>query len=187
MPGGQYTNLFQQARALGLSDRWAEVCKSYAEVNELFGDIVKVTPTSKAVGDMALFLVANEMSASEVLTSEKALAYPSSVLDLIAGRMGQPPGGFPKPVMKKILGDEPPLTTRPGESMPDADVNEAEMLAAELSGEPPSSRADTQRSMRTLPNTNELTEKSPGCRRPISSTVKSRAKKSRSISRKASG
>lgn len=135
MPGGQYTNLFQQARALGLSDRWAQVCKAYAQVNELFGDIVKVTPTSKAVGDMALFLVANEMSADEVMTSEKALAYPSSVLDLIGGRMGQPPGGFPAPVIKKILGDQEPLTTRPGESMPDADLNAAKKEAAELINE----------------------------------------------------
>jgi pyruvate carboxylase len=138
MPGGQYTNLFQQARALGLSDRWAEVCRAYAQVNQLFGDIVKVTPTSKAVGDMALFLVANEMSADEVMTSEKALAYPASVLDLIGGRMGQPPGGFPKPVMQRILGEQEPLTARPGESMPDADVDKARATAAELIGESPS-------------------------------------------------
>ena len=136
MPGGQYTNLFQQARALGLSDRWAEVCRAYAEVNQLFGDIVKVTPTSKAVGDMALFLVANEMSAAEVLTSEKSLAYPASVLDLIGGRMGQPPGGFPEPVISKVLGDSAPLTSRPGESMPDADVEQAKKEAAEQTGEP---------------------------------------------------
>ncbi|MCD0463525.1 pyruvate carboxylase [Roseiconus lacunae] len=135
MPGGQYTNLFQQARALGLSDRWAEVCRAYAEVNRLFGDIVKVTPTSKAVGDMALFLVANEMSADDVLTSEKALAYPASVIDLIGGRMGQPPGGFPEPVIKKVMGEQPPLTTRPGESMPDADVDAARATAAEQFGE----------------------------------------------------
>ncbi|QDT60726.1 2-oxoglutarate carboxylase small subunit [Stieleria bergensis] len=135
MPGGQYTNLFQQARALGLADQWANVCKAYAQVNQLFGDIVKVTPTSKAVGDMALFLVANEMSAQEVLTSDKALAYPTSVLDLIGGRMGQPPGGFPQPVMDKILGDQAPVLTRPGESMPDADVGESSKQAAELIGE----------------------------------------------------
>ncbi|QDV83260.1 pyruvate carboxylase [Planctomycetes bacterium TBK1r] len=136
MPGGQYTNLYQQARALGLSDQWAEVCKAYAQVNALFGDIVKVTPTSKAVGDMALFLVANEMSAEEVLTSDKSLAYPASVLDLIGGRMGQPPGGFPEAVMKKILGDEPAVTNRPGESMPDADIEAARKEAAGLIGEP---------------------------------------------------
>ena len=141
MPGGQYTNLFQQARALGLSDRWAEVCKAYAQVNELFGDIVKVTPTSKAVGDMALFLVANEMSADEVLTGEKSLAYPGSVLDLIGGRMGQPPGGFPEPVMKKILGDQAPVTSRPGESMPDADVEAAKKECEQMMEDPPSDQS----------------------------------------------
>ena len=138
MPGGQYTNLFQQARALGLSDRWAEVCQAYAQVNQLFGDIVKVTPTSKAVGDMALFLVANEMSADEVLSSEKALAYPASVIDLIGGRMGQPPGGFPQPVMDKILADQAPTLNRPGETMPDADVETARKESAETIEESPS-------------------------------------------------
>lgn len=137
MPGGQYTNLYQQARALGLSDQWAGVCRAYAEVNELFGDIVKVTPTSKAVGDMALFLVANDMSAKDVMTSTKSLAYPASVLDLLGGRMGQPPGGFPKDVMKVILGDQEPLTTRPGETMEDADITQAAKDAAEALHEPP--------------------------------------------------
>ena len=138
MPGGQYTNLFQQARALGLSDRWAEVCQAYAGVNRLFGDIVKVTPTSKAVGDMALFLVANEMSAAEVMTSEKALAYPASVLDLVGGKMGQPPGGFPEDVMGRILGDQPPVLVRPGSQMADADVPGARRESAELMDEPES-------------------------------------------------
>ncbi|TWU08393.1 pyruvate carboxylase [Stieleria varia] len=141
MPGGQYTNLFQQARALGLSDRWAEVCQRYAEVNELFGDIVKVTPTSKAVGDMALFLVANEMAAQDVLTSSKALAYPGSVIDLLAGRMGQPPGGFPDNVLKVVLGDQAPDTGRPGASMPDADIADARSIAAKALGESESDRA----------------------------------------------
>ncbi|MEM1227378.1 MAG: pyruvate carboxylase [Planctomycetota bacterium] len=138
MPGGQYTNLFQQARSLGLADQWAGVCRAYAEVNELFGDIVKVTPTSKAVGDMALFLVANEMSASDVMTSDKSLAFPASVLDLIGGRMGQPPGGFPDDVQRVILGDTPPVTDRPGASMPDADIDDARAEAAKLTGEAPS-------------------------------------------------
>ena len=141
MPGGQYTNLYQQARALGLSDQWAEVCKAYADVNQLFGDIVKVTPTSKAVGDMALFLVANEMSAEEVLTADKSLAYPASVIDLIGGRMGQPPGGFPPKVMAKILGDTEALTSRPGDTFPDADISAARTDAAKVSGEPESDQA----------------------------------------------
>jgi len=140
MPGGQYTNLFQQARALGLADRWAGVCRAYADVNRLFGDIVKVTPTSKAVGDMALFLVANEMSAEEVLTSEKQLAFPASVLDLIGGRMGQPPGGFPDEVIKVILAGEKPELKRPGSMMPDADIDDARSKAAEMTKEQPSDR-----------------------------------------------
>ncbi len=138
MPGGQYTNLYQQARALGLADRWSQICRAYAEVNELFGDIVKVTPTSKAVGDMALFLVANELSASEVLTTDRALAFPASVIDLVGGRMGQPPGGFPEDVMRVILGDQKPVLERPGESLPPADLDAAKATASDMTGEAPS-------------------------------------------------
>ncbi|MBI3863910.1 MAG: pyruvate carboxylase, partial [Planctomycetia bacterium] len=94
MPGGQATNLYQQAAALGLAGRWADVCRIYADVNQLFGDIVKVTPTSKSVGDMALFLLANNLEARDVLDPNRELAFPESVVDLMAGRMGQPPGGF---------------------------------------------------------------------------------------------
>jgi pyruvate carboxylase len=135
MPGGQYTNLFEQARALGLSDRWSEVCQTYADVNQLFGDIVKVTPTSKAVGDMALFLIANDLKASDVLDGERELAFPQSVLDLIGGAMGQPIGGFPKAIEKRILGDRKPLKTRPGETLPPADLEKANAEAAELLGD----------------------------------------------------
>ena len=77
MPGGQYTNLYQQAHALGLSDRWTEVCQIYADVNQLFGDIVKVTPTSKAVGDMALFMVANDLTTDDVLNPNRELRLPA--------------------------------------------------------------------------------------------------------------
>ncbi|MFO0914279.1 MAG: pyruvate carboxylase [Pirellulales bacterium] len=121
MPGGQYTNLFQQARALGLADQWVRICHVYAEVNQMFGDIVKVTPTSKAVGDMALFMVANDLTADDVLTGSRELAYPASVIDLISGRMGQPPGGFPALVQQRILRDQKPLQGRPGDTMPAAD------------------------------------------------------------------
>ena len=103
MPGGQYTNLYQQARALGLADQWVKVCEVYAQVNELFGDITKVTPTSKAVGDMALFMVANELTPTDVLDESRELAFPQSVIDLIGGMMGKPPGGFPAKVRKRIL------------------------------------------------------------------------------------
>lgn len=134
MPGGQYTNLFQQARALGLSDRWAEVCKTYATVNAMLGDIVKVTPTSKAVGDMALFMVQNELTAEDVLQQKKPIAFPASVIDLVAGRMGQPVGGFPPAIMEAILQGEPALTERPGALMPPADVDAALKKAGEQLG-----------------------------------------------------
>ena len=125
MPGGQYTNLYQQARALGLADQWAEVCKVYAQVNTLFGDIVKVTPTSKAVGDMALFMVANNLSPDDVLDTNRELAFPASVVDLIGGMMGQPLGGFPEQVQKIILKGQAPLLERPGKSLESADFDAA--------------------------------------------------------------
>src|ERR1700728_4856695 len=94
MPGGQYTNLFQQAKALGLAARWLEVCKAYTMVNLLFGDIIKVTPSSKVVGDMALFVVANNLTADDVLDPDRELAFPERVVEFFEGRLGQPPGGF---------------------------------------------------------------------------------------------
>ncbi len=137
MPGGQYTNLYQQARALGLEDRWSDVCKMYADVNQLFGDIVKVTPTSKAVGDMALFLVANGLTCEDVLDESRDLAFPQSVVDLIGGRMGQPPGGFPPNVQHRILRGEKPVAGRPGATLPPADFQQAaEKVAGLLHREP---------------------------------------------------
>ncbi|MCE9548085.1 MAG: pyruvate carboxylase [Planctomycetia bacterium] len=132
MPGGQYTNLYQQARALGLADRWSEVCQAYADVNQMLGDIVKVTPTSKAVGDMALFMVANQLTVDEVENGQRQLAYPASVIDLVAGRMGQPPGGFPPKVAKQILRDVKPVEGRPGESLPPADFAAAKEAVQKL-------------------------------------------------------
>ena len=123
MPGGQYTNLYQQAKALGLADQWSEVCKRYADANQLLGDIVKVTPTSKAVGDLALFMVANQLSASDVVSGEREIAYPGSVLDLVGGMMGQPPGGFPAQAKKSILKNNPEVLTRPGETLPPVDFD----------------------------------------------------------------
>jgi pyruvate carboxylase len=125
MPGGQYTNLFEQARALGLADRWSEICETYAAVNQLFGDIVKVTPTSKAVGDMALFMVANNLTPQDVLSEDRELAFPASVIDLISGRMGLPPGGFPEALKKRVLRGEAAFEERPGKSLPAADFNAA--------------------------------------------------------------
>jgi pyruvate carboxylase len=121
MPGGQYTNLFQQAKALGLADRWPEVREMYAEVNRLFGDIVKVTPTSKVVGDMALFMVSNNLTAADVLDGERDLAFPESVVEFFEGRLGQPPGGFPRALQKRVLRGRKPLRGRPGASLPPVD------------------------------------------------------------------
>jgi len=140
MPGGQYTNLFEQARALGLADRWPEVCRVYADVNELFGDIVKVTPTSKAVGDMALFMVANDLTCDDVLDANRDIAFPQSVLDLISGRMGQTVGGFPKKVSERILRGEKPLSGRAGSSLPPADFEQAAAKVAALLDRGPSKR-----------------------------------------------
>jgi pyruvate carboxylase len=140
MPGGQYTNLYYQAQALGLADRWSEVCRVYAEVNETFGDIVKVTPTSKAVGDMALFMVANDLTKADVLNPDRELAFPASVKDLIGGKMGQPPGGFPPKVIERVLRGEEPLTERPGAAFPPADFETASAKVQKFLGREPSRR-----------------------------------------------
>ncbi len=121
MPGGQYTNLYQQAKSLGLADQWTDVCRKYAEVNQMLGDIVKVTPTSKAVGDLALFMVANRLTVDDVRENKRELAYPASVIDLVSGMMGQPPGGFPDDIKRAILKDHPEVAGRPGASLPPTD------------------------------------------------------------------
>ncbi|QDV33351.1 pyruvate carboxylase [Tautonia plasticadhaerens] len=134
MPGGQYTNLYQQAKALGLDDRWPEVCAMYAQVNLMFGDIVKVTPSSKVVGDMALFMVANNLAPDDVLDESRELAFPESVVEFVEGRLGQPPGGFPPALQARILKGRPALTDRPGKDLPPADLDAARAKAAELLG-----------------------------------------------------
>lgn len=138
MPGGQYTNLFQQARALGLAQQWPKICKTYADVNQLFGDIVKVTPTSKAVGDMALFLVANDLKAEDSLDPNRELAFPASVKDLVSGRMGKPHGGFPKGVVKQILRGEKPMRGRAGSTLPPVDFDAARKEVRKLMPTEPS-------------------------------------------------
>jgi pyruvate carboxylase len=140
MPGGQYTNLVQQAKGLGLASRWNEVCKAYADVNVLFGDIIKVTPTSKVVGDMALFLVANNLTPADTIDPERELAFPESVVEFFEGRLGQPPGGFPKQLQERVLKGRPPMTSRPGSGQPPADLDAAREKAAAFLGRPATDR-----------------------------------------------
>jgi pyruvate carboxylase len=140
MPGGQYSNLYEQAQALGVGDRWDEVCAKYADVNQLLGDIVKVTPTSKVVGDMALFMVANNLTSADVLEGKRELAFPESVVDLLSGKMGQAPGGFPARLRQRVLRGEKPLRGRPGASLPPADFAAATAKVEKLLGTRPSDR-----------------------------------------------
>ena len=115
MPGGQYTNLREQAESMGLGARWKEVARTYAEVNDLFGDIVKVTPSSKVVGDMTMFLVTRGIKPADVVNLEPgATPFPQSVIDMMKGRLGKPVGGWPRKVQKVVLGKQKPLKGRPG-------------------------------------------------------------------------
>jgi pyruvate carboxylase len=123
MPGGQFTNLREQARSLGIDEvRWPEVARAYAQVNEMFGDIVKVTPTSKVVGDMALMMVTSGLTAQQVQDPATEVAFPDSVVSLFRGDLGQPYGGFPAALQKKILQGAAPNTVRPGEVLPAVDL-----------------------------------------------------------------
>lgn len=119
MPGGQYSNLQQQARAVGLGDRWEEVKEMYSRVNLMFGDVVKVTPSSKVVGDMALFMVQNNLDEEAVLARGMSIDFPDSVIEFFSGDIGQPHGGFPEELQKVILKDREAITVRPGELLED--------------------------------------------------------------------
>ncbi len=131
MPGGQFTNLKEQARSLGLESRWSEVAKAYAEANMLFGDIVKVTPSSKVVGDMALMMVSQGLSPEQVLDDTGDMAFPASVVEMLRGDLGQPPGGWPEAIQKRVLGTETAITVRPASLLGDMDL-QAARKAAEL-------------------------------------------------------
>ena len=130
MPGGQFTNLKEQARSLGLETRWHRVAQTYADVNRMFGDIVKVTPSSKVVGDMALMMVSQDMSVADVMNPKKDIAFPDSVVAMMHGDLGQPPSGWPKDIQQRVLKDKSPITVRPGSLIADADLD-AERKAAE--------------------------------------------------------
>jgi pyruvate carboxylase len=123
MPGGQFTNLKEQARSLGLEARWHEVAKAYREVNDMFGDIVKVTPSSKVVGDMALMMVSQGLAPGDVLDPRRDIAFPTSVVEMLRGDLGQPPGGWPVELQTKVLKGEAASTARPGSLLADANFS----------------------------------------------------------------
>jgi pyruvate carboxylase len=130
MPGGQYTNLKEQAASMGLSHRWPEIARTYAEVNQLFGDIVKVTPSSKVVGDMTMFLITRGIKPADVVNLEPGTAFPESVIDMLSGGLGQPMGGWPKQVQRVVLGDRAPKDERPGENIPPLDFEKTRVEVA---------------------------------------------------------
>ena len=135
MPGGQFTNLKTQARSMGLEESWHEVAQAYADVNQMFGDIVKVTPSSKVVGDMALMMVSQGLSRTEVEDPGVEVSFPASVIDMMKGNLGQPPGGFPKTIVQKVLKGETPNTDRPGKHLPPTDIEATrQKLSKELNG-----------------------------------------------------
>lgn len=123
MPGGQYSNLQQQAKAVGLGDRWDEVKEMYRRVNDMFGDIVKVTPSSKVVGDMALYMVQNNLTEQDIFERGETLDFPDSVVEFFEGYLGQPHGGFPKELQRIILKGREPITVRPGELLEPVDFH----------------------------------------------------------------
>ncbi|MBL8294200.1 MAG: pyruvate carboxylase, partial [Bryobacterales bacterium] len=136
MPGGQYTNLKEQAEAMGLGERWPEVARAYADVNMAFGDIVKVTPSSKVVGDMALFLVSHGLTTRDIeaLGPNHSLHIPNSVVDMFMGSLGEPQGGWPKKLQQIVLKGEKPRKGRPGAHLPAVDLKEAAEVASKKAG-----------------------------------------------------
>ena len=133
MPGGQFTNLKAQARSMGLEERWHEVAQTYADVNAMFGDIIKVTPTSKVVGDLALLMVSQGLTRADVEDPKTDVSFPDSVKNLMAGNVGQAHGGFPPAIVKKVLKGEKPLTERPGALLPPQDMEATRRdISAEL-------------------------------------------------------
>lgn len=129
IPGGQYTNLQFQAYSLGLGDFFEDVKKAYAEANLLLGDIIKVTPSSKVVGDLAQFMVQNKLTAEKVVENAEELSFPKSVVEFLQGAIGIPHGGFPEPLRARVLKDMPRIEGRPGASLPPLDFDQ---LKAEI-------------------------------------------------------
>ena len=126
MPGGQYTNLKSQVESLGLGHQFEDVKEMYVKVNHMLGDIVKVTPSSKMVGDLAIFMVQNELTPENIVERGEALTFPDSVVSYFKGMMGQPAWGFPEDLQKVVLKGEAPITCRPGELLPPVDFEAVE-------------------------------------------------------------
>ncbi len=124
IPGGQYSNLRPQAIALGLEDKFETIKKNYASVNQLFGDIVKVTPSSKVVGDMAMFMTANDLTPEEVVEKGDSLSFPESVVGLFKGNLGHPDGGFPEELSKLVLKNQTPIKGRANDDMDPVDFDQ---------------------------------------------------------------
>lgn len=136
MPGGQYTNLREQARAVGIEERWPQVTEAYAEVNLLFGDIVKVTPSSKVVGDMALFMVTNDLTPQDVVDPAREIAFPESVVQFFRGELGYPADGLPEALQKKVLNGIEPIIGRAADHLPPVDLQAARVtLEADIGRE----------------------------------------------------
>ncbi len=127
MPGGQFTNLKEQARSLGLAPRWHEVAQAYADVNEMLGDIVKVTPSSKVVGDLALMMVSQDLKIDDVVDPDREIAFPDSVVSLMRGELSQIPGGWPEQIQNKVLKGEAPLKERAGALIPPVDLDKTRL------------------------------------------------------------
>ena len=136
MPGGQFTNLKEQARSLGLEARWQEVAKAYRAANDLFGDIVKVTPSSKVIGDMALMMVSQGLTPQDVIAPDRDIAFPASVVDMLRGDLGQPPGGWPQVLQAKALKGGAAITVRPGSLLEKADLAVERTNAENACGRP---------------------------------------------------
>ena len=140
IPGGQYSNYKPQVEGLGLGHRWEECKEMYRKVNDLFGDVVKVTPSSKIVGDMTMFLVQNNYQPEDVFTKGEEMTFPQGVVDFFKGMIGQPYGGFPQELQKIILKGEQPLTCRPGELLEPADFGAKKIEIEKKVGHPISER-----------------------------------------------
>ncbi|MBS4960561.1 MAG: pyruvate carboxylase [Clostridiales bacterium] len=123
IPGGQYSNLLAQVKFMGSADDFEEIKKLYKDVNKMFGNIIKVTPSAKIVGDMAIFMYKNGLTAENIMTEGKDLSYPDSVIQYFSGMIGQPDGGFPKDLQELILKGKEPITVRPGAMLPPADFD----------------------------------------------------------------